>query len=341
MDFPVISVIIPVYNSEKVVGRCLEALSLQDYPKDKVEVIMPDAGSKDKTMEVIKSYGEKLNIRVCENPLKTGEAGKSVGIENSKGEILAFIDSDNIMPDSGFMKRMLRPFLDDPEIFGTEPWQFVYRKEDRPLTKYFALQGANDPLCLYIGNYDKLSAVTGKWTGMKLDTCEKDDYIVINLDEKRIPTIGANGTFIRRKQVLMSNYKPYMFDIDVVYDIITAGYRKFAKVKTGIIHIYAPDLGNFIKKQQRRISDFLHFEKQAQRTYPWSSFPAAGVVKFVLYCVTIVPLLLEMTAGFIRRPHYVWFYHLPVSYITLVIYGFTFIKSRLTGKTAIKNRDKW
>lgn len=340
MHEPFISIITPVYNSEAVIGECLEAIALQDYPKDKIEIIVPDGGSTDNTKKIIESFKKRLNITICDNPLKTGEAGKAVGVDKAKGEILALIDSDNIMPEN-YIRDMVEPFLKEPDIMGTEPLFFWYREKDKPLTKYFAMSGVNDPLCLFIGNYDKYSYITGKWTGFKLKTTDKEKYFIVELDEKKIPTIGANGTFLKKEYVLKANYKPYMFDIDVVYDILKTGVIKFVKVKTGIIHIYSPTMASFIKKQSRRINDFMFFAKEKQRTYPWAKLPMGGIALFAIYCITVLPLLLQALAGFIRKRRWEWVFHPVVCWVTLFIYGITFVRAKITGKTAIKDRKNW
>jgi glycosyltransferase involved in cell wall biosynthesis len=336
-----LSIITPTYNSEKVIGACLESICAQDYPRELFEVVIADAGSNDKTIEIINSFRDRLDIKVFPNPLKTGEAGKAVGIDNAAGGIVGLVDSDNILQDKSYITKMMKPLTEDASIMGAEPLFFEYRRQDKPLTRYFALSGVNDPLCLFVGNYDKYSYITGKWTGMKLVTNENKENITITLDEKVIPTIGANGTFLRKELVKRANYSPYMFDIDVVYEIIKTGVNKFVKVKTGIVHIYSPDFGAFIKKQSRRINDFIFFAKGKQRSYPWASFPAIGAALFALYCVTIVPLFWQALKGFVRKPEWVWIFHPLVCWITFVIYGFTFIKAKVTGKTGIKDRNKW
>lgn len=341
MELPFISIITPVYNSEKVISECLNAIAKQDYPKEKIEIILPDGGSKDGTLRIIESFKNQLNIKVCENPLQTGEAGKSVGIEMARGDIIAFIDSDNIMPDNNYIKNMVEPFLIEPDIIGTEPLFFFFRENDRPLTKYFAMSGINDPVCLFIGNYDKYSYITGKWTSFNLKILEKEKYFILELEEKKIPTIGANGTFLKREYLIKTSYKPYMFDIDVVYEILKMGKNKFVKVKTGIIHIYSPDIKSFIKKQSRRIYDFLFFSKEKKRTYPWFKFPVKGIFMFILSCVTVIPLFFQMISGFIRKKRWEWIYHPIVCWLTLIIYGVIFFKSFLTKKTKIKDRSKW
>ena len=90
---PSVSVVMPTLNSEKTLGKSLESIAEQDYPV-KIEIIVADGGSSDRTIEIARKHG----ARIFENKLKTGEAGKAVGARKAKGEILAFIDSDNILP---------------------------------------------------------------------------------------------------------------------------------------------------------------------------------------------------------------------------------------------------
>lgn len=341
MELPIVSIITPVYNSEKVISDCLNAIANQDYPGEKIEIIIPDGGSKDATLNIIQSFKKDLNIIICSNPLQTGEAGKSVGIEKARGDIIALIDSDNIMPDSSYIKNMVEPFLIEPDIIGTEPLFFFFREKDRPLTKYFAMSGVNDPLCLFIGNYDKFSYITGKWTGFDLKITDKEKYFIVELDEKKIPTIGANGTFLKKEFLIKTNYKPYMFDIDVVYEILKTGKNKFVKVKTGINHVYSPDIKSFIKKQSRRIYDFLFFSKEKRRTYPWSRFPVKGILLFILYCATIIPLFFQMLRGFVRKKRWEWIYHPFVCWLTFIIYGVIFLKSFFSKKIKMKDRSRW
>ncbi len=92
MTLPKVSIVIPTYNSQRTLGMCLESIKNQDYPKNKIEIIIADAGSSDKTREVAKKY------KIVDNLLKTGEAGKAAGIKHAAGEI----DSDNILPSDSY-----------------------------------------------------------------------------------------------------------------------------------------------------------------------------------------------------------------------------------------------
>ena len=246
-------------------GACLAAIRAQTLPRSAYEIVIADAGSSDHTLDVARTYGVET---ITDNPLKTGEAGKAAGIKAATGDVIALIDSDNILPDPNWLEHMLSPFSDS-EIIATEPLEYTCRKEDPALTRYFALLGMNDPICLFTGNYDRTSAVTGKWTELPVAQEDKGGYLKLRLGAETLPTIGANGFVFRRSLLDGVKWEPYLFDIDILYDRIGKdGTVAVAKVKTGIVHLYCARLGDFVRKQRRRIRDFLYFAQEKARIYP-------------------------------------------------------------------------
>ncbi|MBS4013217.1 MAG: glycosyltransferase [Bacteroidetes bacterium] len=97
-NLPYISVIIPVYNDYENLFICLNALKEQDYPKNKTEIIVIDNLS-DKIPEKIKEYNVVL---LNEDKFKSSYAARNKGITISKGNVIAFIDSDCI-PNSDWL----------------------------------------------------------------------------------------------------------------------------------------------------------------------------------------------------------------------------------------------
>lgn len=333
-----LSVVIPTLNSEKTLGMCLGAIRAQSLSRSSYEIVIADAGSSDRTLEIAKEFGVET---ITENPLKTGEAGKTAGIKAAKGDIIALVDSDNILPDPEWLNRMLTPFS-DPEIAATEPIEYTWRKNDPALTRYFALLGMNDPICLFTGNYDRICAVTGKWTRLPVRQESVDNYLKLRLEADALPTIGANGFVFRRSLLDGVKWEPYLFDIDILYDrILKEGSVSVAKVKTGIVHLYCAKLGDFVRKQRRRIRDFLYFAQEKERIYPWDSQRKAGIVMFCLATVTVLPLAWQMLKGFIRRPDSAWLYHIPVCWATLWVYGTGTLSKLLGGKQAPVDRSSW
>ena len=331
------SFVIPTLNSAKTLEACLSAIFAQQVPRADYEVVIADAGSSDDTRAIATRMGVDL---IVENPLKTGEAGKTAGIKASSGDVIALVDSDNILPDAHWLSRMLAPF-DDSDIIATEPLEYTSRPHDPALTRYFALLGMNDPICLFTGNYDRFCAVTGRWTGLDVQYADVGDWLKLTLTEETLPTIGANGFVFRRQLLDHVTWAPYFFDIDVMHQAVQHGFQHVAKVKVGIVHLYCARLSDFARKQQRRIRDFLFFAQEKQRTYPWDKQRKSGIITFVIATALVFPLLIQTVRGFLRRPDRAWGYHLPVCWITLWVYGIGTLRKMLGIKQAPVARDTW
>ena len=333
-----LSIVIPVLNSERTLGDCLAAIAAQTLPRNDYEIVLADAGSVDRTLEIARAAGVD---RIVPNPLKTGEAGKTAGIKAATGDLIALVDSDNILPDPSWLERLLVPFADS-EVLAAEPIAYTSRSQDPALTRYFALLGMNDPICLFTRNYDRTCAITGKWTGLDIATEDKGDWLKLRLAADALPTIGANGFVFRRTLLDGANWDPYLFDIDILYERIRRdGAAVVAKVKTGIVHLYFSRLRDFARKQRRRIRDFLFFAQEKQRTYPWNKQRKTGIILFGLATVTIIPLLAQALIGFCRRPDRAWLYHVPVCWITLWVYGLGTLAKLLGCRQAPVDRSRW
>jgi len=320
-NLPSISVIIPTYNSERTLTQCLESIGNQEYPRNKVEIIVVDGGSKDKTLEIARKYKVE---KIFHNSLRTGEAGKARGVEAAKNDIVALVDSDNILPSQNWIKTMIEP-LKEPNIVGCEPLYYSHRLRDPLITRYCALLGMNDPLILYIGNYDRYNHVTGKWTDMPVKTVDRGNYLHVLLDEQNIPSVGANGFMVRSEVLKKLNYQPYLFDIDIVYQLVTNGLNQFAKVKIGIVHLFADDVGTFVRKTERRIRDYVFYERRRMRMYPWFQLARtryrSRILKFVLCTLLMFPLAYDSMKGYKRIPDKAWLFHLLGCWITLLVYS--------------------
>ena len=373
---PGISVITPTLNSARVLKRCLFSIGEQEYPHELLEVIVADGGSVDRTLQIVKEFNETFpNIRclVVPNKLQTGEAGKAAGLKHAKNDVVAFIDSDNILPGKHWLKRMVEPF-NDKEIIATEPIEYTYRPKDGYITRYCALLGMNDPLCLFLGNYDRYCILTGKWTEMPHNEEDKGGYLKVELTKECLPTIGANGFLIRRSVLLSAftsnpasplnerwytsdqqsipsniSYPDYLFDIDVIYEVLNTTSPadclnptnpiRLAKVKTGIVHIFSGNMPTFARKQRRRVGDYLYYNKSGLRKYPWNRLNKFGIGKFVLACLLMIPLLLQSVKGYLKKPDIAWFFHPIACWTTLIEYGLGSVIGRLRN-TAV-TRKRW
>lgn len=93
---PLVSIVIPAYNSEKFVAEAIESALGQTYPN--IEVIVVDDGSTDGTLNVIRSFGDRVS---CLSGANAGAAAaRNKGAAVARGELLQFLDADDILyPD--------------------------------------------------------------------------------------------------------------------------------------------------------------------------------------------------------------------------------------------------
>lgn len=113
-SYPSISVMIPAYNEEGYIGRCIEAVMETDYPSHKKEVIVIDDGSKDETYYEAKRY-EKEGVKVVTKENGGKYSALNYGFIFAKGNIIVTIDADSIIARNS-LKLIVKRFQSDPEI---------------------------------------------------------------------------------------------------------------------------------------------------------------------------------------------------------------------------------
>jgi len=95
---PVCSIIIPVRNEERSITKCLDMILSNDYPKDRMEIIVVDGQSDDETLKVLQNYITEhpyAQIKVLKNPKKIAPAGMNIGIKYAKGSVIAIVGAHN------------------------------------------------------------------------------------------------------------------------------------------------------------------------------------------------------------------------------------------------------
>ncbi|MDR0913378.1 MAG: glycosyltransferase [Methanobrevibacter sp.] len=93
---PEISIIIPVYNSEKYLKYALDSILNQSFPLENLEVIMVDDASKDNSSNIMKEYSKKYkNFKSIFLDEQTTSQGRNIGIANASGKYLMFLDNDD------------------------------------------------------------------------------------------------------------------------------------------------------------------------------------------------------------------------------------------------------
>jgi len=128
-DWPKISVVVPIRNEEKYIAQTLSFIRKQEYPEDKLEILVVDGCSTDRTREIVGEIAAEDNrVKLLDNPKCLSSAARNVGAQEAKGEIVTYIDghvyidNDQLLRNTAIMMHekdvsaLSRPqFLDTPE----------------------------------------------------------------------------------------------------------------------------------------------------------------------------------------------------------------------------------
>lgn len=326
--WPSVSFVIATYNSERTIKNCLSAISKQDYPSP-IEIVIGDGGSTDRTLNVIEKYSAKV-VSVPEEK-QNAEYNKGTAVNAAKNEIIVFIDHDNILPHKKWLRKMVRPLLEDEQIFGAGVLRFHYKKSMTLLDRYFALFGAADPIAFFLNKSAHQSWLYDQFNlrGTLLEG--KPDYYIVELDPERMPALGGNGALLRRKLLKEAKSDPeHFFHIDIHVDLAKKGYTKYAFVKESIIHLTNNSLLPFLKRRKYYIEKY-HFKDFSKRRYSVyeSKKDRLALMRYIIYAMTIFGPLFHSLRGFFKIRDLAWFIHPVISLAMLIVYGSATIQRRL------------
>ena len=117
----IFSIVIPAYNSVKLLSRCLEALEKQSAPKAEFEVTVADDGSTDETLEMLSQFKAQteLNLQWTSIPNSGPGNARNAGVAKSAGSWIGFIDAD-VIPDPDWVKNAIQLIQQKPDAGAFE-----------------------------------------------------------------------------------------------------------------------------------------------------------------------------------------------------------------------------
>ena len=308
---PAIDVVLPTFNNEGPLPAALASLATQQYDGE-VSVLCIDGGSSDRTREIAVAHG----ATVIENPARNEEEARALGLEAADAELVLLLDADNELVGSDWLRRLVDAIAVAPDVVSADCLFHAWRPQDPPVTRLCALIGGTDPLAIDLGWADRWAHHRDRWTGFDVQTEEIGDVLVVRIDPDRPPPMGSNGFLVQRAPLLATQYRPFVHS-DVVGDLAAAGHR-FARVRQGVVHHYAPTLRLYARKALRRARRTVAGVPPQRRGL---SVSRVALALRVLYAVTLVGPIADALRGYRSHPDRAWAL-LPVLYlITVCAYG--------------------
>lgn len=143
-ELPSVSVLIPARDEEKVIGRLLESIQDFIYPREKIEIIVLNDGSRDQTEEIVfrMARGDK-RIKLVNIPFEKSSGGKGAalnrGLIEATKDVIAVYDADNL-PEPDSLRKLCMALLRDKRLAAVTGKFRAYNKERNLLTKLINIE---------------------------------------------------------------------------------------------------------------------------------------------------------------------------------------------------------
>ncbi len=306
------SVFIPTFNAEKWLDACLKSIFSQEYPADKIEVLVVDGGSSDKTESIARSYPATF----LNNPKRSAHFAFGLFGERATGDLVVMFAADNELVGADWFATVNGCFEAQPELAALWGRQ-VSGEEDKPINKYFALI-QSEPLSFFTNkNLEYYYS-----SGTPIRSGNKEGKLFRVLPERPL-VWGANGLVLRFAYV-----KPYfqsegfIGDNDIFQSMIEANHNQVAYFPAlNITHHHVMSLQEWMGKLKRNYSN--HFLSHREtRNMRWA-FGKQFFRRFLLWILYAgIPLFSGAHAiwlAFRDRTVY-WLYHPLLNFIQLATY---------------------
>jgi len=328
--YPSVTFVIATYNSSRTIEKCLKSVYQQQY-SGRVEIIIADGGSIDRTLKIAQSYGATV-IPVSQKK-QNAEYNKGIGVNRVKTDLIAMVDHDNELPHPQWLKNMVDPLLAERESIGSAVNRFGYDRTMSLLDRYFALIGTLDPVTLFFNKSAHQSYLYSSFNLRGTVLKKTKQYTYISFSPDYIPALGGNGCLLWRKYLRYAKHDPkHFFHIDIHVDIIKHGFNKYCFVNETIRHYSNNTFFSFLKRRMYYVDKY-YYKDLSRRRY---SIYEPGkdqkrLVLFVLYAVSFVVPLYQSVRGFSKIPDVAWFIHPFMCWAILVAYGVPAVKYKLYG----------
>ncbi len=297
---PRVSFIMPTLNAEALLDNVLASIARQTYPREKMEIILADAHSTDRTRAIAQKYG----ALVLDDDGQNMEEGKRLALRHATGEYIVFVDADNEFTHPDYLALAVPALAAHPQALGVESYYLPSPKMSSFCAYLTALLHISDPMAWLMSANPRLVARDGeteRWTlpdnslayplganGFVYRRADLDKMLNGQNPEARSQKPessnrqSANGVASSKLQVegfqpskpatfnLQPSTKkaidnPLFQDTHVALFLMKNGQREWLRIRgRGVHHYYIQTLWKFVRKRRRATVHFLRVQNESK-----------------------------------------------------------------------------
>ena len=294
---PRISVIMPTLNAGAILENCLASIARQDYPREKMEIILADAHSQDGTRGIATKFG----ALVLDDHGKNMEEGKRLALGHATGDYIVFVDADNEITHSDYFTLAVQALAAQPQALGVESYYLPSPRMSSFCAYLTALLHISDPIAWLMSANPRLIACDG----------EVERWILP--DGSFAYPLGANGFVFRRADLLSVKADEKFQDTHVALFLMKNGKREWLRIRgRGVHHYYIQTLWRFVRKRRRATVHFLCVQQEMPVNW-MKEKPPVPLWLAAVYCVTLFGPLWHAWRGMVRDRDVRWLWHVLAS----------------------------
>jgi len=320
-SWPKISYCIITYNEEKNIEECLKSIFSQDYPKEKLEVILVDDNSTDRTVQIAK----KFPVRIFYNGKKDADLSMTIGFSNATGDFYHAMGADMRLRGRKWFKKMVKPLVENPDI-SLSLTKYYSHKNESLITKYLS----KDPL--------QRDLVYQFFTPGIEETIseQKEGYYLCDYSINKIPPqIHGLYRIITMKEI-MKELKIW-YDMGNLVSLVKKGYSKVAYVpEAGLYHFHAENLKELLRKRRRNAdrSYLRYLGKRNTKKNHYQYFnlknpkDISKLIVLIISANLFIPIFIFSLYRVIKNRDLIFLLDAPVTLLLVDTILFSFIKDQ-------------
>lgn len=274
--YPKISVVIPIRNEALYIARTIRYLLDQDYPRDRLELLVVVGDSDDNTAEIVQGIAaQDARVRYIYNPKTFSSSARNMGARVGTGEVITYVDGHTYIDNDQLLKNTAR-LMQEKEVAVLSRPQFLETPDNTTFQKAVALARRS-----LIGHGLDSTIYT-----------EKDMYV----------NPASSGATYRREVFDRVGWFDEHFDASEDYEfnyrVAAAGYKAFTSLKLAVYYYPRKSLGALFKQMARYGTGRMRLARKHPTTL------GIGTLMPVLFTLGLV--LLPLAALFSIWSLYVW-----------------------------------
>jgi glycosyltransferase involved in cell wall biosynthesis len=340
MAQPLVSIVMPTFNSAKIITKALASIREQNYPQAQIEILVVDGGSTDQTCVFAKQYG----AIVLENPKTQQEYAKHIGLMAARGKYVVFLDSDEVFERKDAITLRIDLMERNPRLKMVLSGGYRRPPEVSAVNDY--INTFSDPFAFFMNRICPDARFFPHDMAHKYGVRgeDKDSYELVFDATRSLPVVDlcAGNTIVSDylREALGSRLEKAEIIPRVFYELVTHGAAIAVLKSDAIVHYSADNFRTYFRKLRWRVIVNTHYQHIpgtgfANRESFQPLWYRGKKYLFVPYAWTLVLPLIDSIYYWIRTRQVACLMHVPLSFYTASHIALQFARKLFGSKPAI------